>query len=976
MKKLLTTLLPEKLTETNPARLWRSLFAALFCWLSVAAHAQEPFPVAYRTKQAPSVVIPYPDFTYVVDEYPVFENGETPPDANALLRIETNSKTPLRAPASAQTTNPDPVDCVVSAWSNWSNCTVSCGGGIQTRTREIVTPPANGGQPCPPLSETQACNEYPCPVDCVVGPWSNWSNCTVSCGGGVQTRTRNVVTYPANGGLPCPTLLEARACNTQPCPVDCVVSPWGNWSTCTKICGGGIQTRTRNVVTPAANGGLPCPVLSETQPCNQQPCPVDCVVSDWSVWSTCSAPCGGGVQTRTRNVITPAAYGGVPCPTSLSETQPCNQQPCCYNYYTDADNDGYGTGAAQFLCSDPGPGYSLQNGDCNDNDGSVNPGIAENCGLVGTNSVDDDCDGTTDEDISAPTVTCKNTGIALDDAGMASLTSGQILNGTSDNCTASPSIAFSPNMFDCANAGPNTVTITATDDAGNSASCTANVLVVDVLYYSQTAAKNASNAAANDKFGWGMALEGSIAAVGAPDKKVGTQSKQGAAYLFNGASAWAQFKTLTATGGAAVDYFGNAIDLDGQSALVGAYGDNVGANADQGSVYVFDKDYPTSGAWGQVAQIFSSDNGTPDGAAYDYFGNAVSLKNGRAIIGASKKKVGSNNAQGAAYIYEKDTPTTGAWGIVKKLTASDGAANNFFGVSVAQSGSLALVGANGHNNNRGAAYFFDGANAWAQGQKLTASDAATGDGFGTSISLTSDYALIGAPNKAGYMGAAYVFRKGYPMPGQWGQIKKLVPADGAANDKFGTSVALSNDYAYVSAVKASSGVGAVYVFHKDVGGKDNWGQVGKYTATGGANGDQFGYNVAADGEYMAAAANLADLSSPTRADAGKLYIFTGEGCPDVPRAADGATSRSQGLVAAPTVACSPNPFRGDLVIRVESNSAARLQVTDAAGRPVTNVDLPAGQVSFTLDGGRLPAGLYFVQVSTEGGVQVQPVVKM
>ena len=103
-------------------------------------------------------------------------------------------------------------------------------------------------------------------------------------------------------------------------PVDCVVSPWSAYGACSASCGGGTQTQTRTIVTPASNGGAACPALTQSQSCNTQPCPVDCAVS---AWSACSASCGGGTQTRT--VTTAAAYGGAACPTL---SQSCNTQAC------------------------------------------------------------------------------------------------------------------------------------------------------------------------------------------------------------------------------------------------------------------------------------------------------------------------------------------------------------------------------------------------------------------------------------------------------------------------------------------------------------------------------------------------------------------------------------------------------------------------------------------------------------------------
>jgi len=217
---------------------------------------------------------------------------------------------------------------VLSDWSPFSNCTQPCGGGTQTRTRTVITPAANGGAVCGTLSETVPCNQQPCPVNCEVGEFSNWSACSQPCGGGTQTRSRTVTTLPANGGTACPTLSESQPCNQQGCPVNCVMNQWSDWGVCSATCGGGSQTRTRTVATPAANGGTACGPTSETQPCNTNPCPVDCVTGTWSDWGTCSAPCGGGTQTRNLSIITPAANGGTPCPSVTTETQPCNTTPC------------------------------------------------------------------------------------------------------------------------------------------------------------------------------------------------------------------------------------------------------------------------------------------------------------------------------------------------------------------------------------------------------------------------------------------------------------------------------------------------------------------------------------------------------------------------------------------------------------------------------------------------------------------------
>jgi hypothetical protein len=125
-------------------------------------------------------------------------------------------------------------------------------------------------------------------------------------------------------------VIISRISNTENKKVDCSISDWNNWSECSKPCGTGSQTRTRTIITESKNGGVKCPSLSElseTRECNTDPCPVDCVVSEFSDWSDCSEPCGTGMQTRTRQIVTEPQYGGGECP-SLIEFKYCNTEPC------------------------------------------------------------------------------------------------------------------------------------------------------------------------------------------------------------------------------------------------------------------------------------------------------------------------------------------------------------------------------------------------------------------------------------------------------------------------------------------------------------------------------------------------------------------------------------------------------------------------------------------------------------------------
>lgn len=382
----------------------------------------------------------------------------------------------------------------------------------------------------------------------------------------------------------------------------------------------------------------------------------------------------------------------------------------------------------------------------------------------------------------------------------------------------------------------------------------------------------ASDGTAGDSFGMSAAISGDYAVAGAPfDDAKGYRS--GSAYVFeriDDANWTRRGGKLTASDAAPWDQFGGSVSISGDYAVVGAWGHS----GQIGSAYIFER----SGVdWLQQAKLTAS-----DGTAGDQFGMSVSIRGDYCLVGA----LGDDNYTGSAYIFKRsDIPEDPNWYQQAKLTASDGHPSDDFGISVSVNGDYAIVGAfrgDGNEADCGSAYIFkrSGPNDpnWIEQAKLTASDGAAQDYFGVSVAISGDYAIVGAfwdDDNGENCGSAYVFKR---EGESWVEQQKLTAGDPPPREwhEFGYSVSISGDCTLVGA-KGGDGnevwSGAVYVFRRS---GDAWTQRAKLTASDGTYGDEFGASVSLSGNSAVVGA-WGD--NPNGSYSGSAYVFKRVLCP-------------------------------------------------------------------------------------------------
>lgn len=374
-----------------------------------------------------------------------------------------------------------------------------------------------------------------------------------------------------------------------------------------------------------------------------------------------------------------------------------------------------------------------------------------------------------------------------------------------------------------------------------------------------------------DRFGISASVsnDGNICVVGAVLSGA-NGSQAGAAYVYrrqNGV--WSQEAKLTTSDGQSGDSFGYTVAISGDGATVSVSSVNDGdSGSNRGSVYVFVK---SGSDWVQQTKLLP-----PAAEATTSYGISASLSSdGNTLAVGHQLEDSPTTDAGSVYIYVR---TGAVWAEQAELTVSDGIKNFGRSVSLSNSGNDIAIGAYGTAENHGCVYVFTrSGTTWSQQARVTASDGASGDSLGSSVSISGDGNTVlagahGDDTKGISAGAAYVYTRSGVI---WSQHSKLMLSDGSAGDYFGVSVSINDDGSFC-AVGAhrdddkDEDSGSVTIFKKNGA---VWEQTYKLLASDGRNSDIFGYSVSLSGDGKTCVGGAYLNSNPRGTNAGAAYVF-------------------------------------------------------------------------------------------------------
>lgn len=589
-------------------------------------------------------------------------------------------------------------------------------------------------------------------------------------------------------------------------------------------------------------------------------------------------------------------------------------------------------------------------------------------------------------DNEPPVVICPANIVAKTDENDCVATVDYAATG-SDNCPGAI-ITYSTDPLSTFDVGLTNVVVTGTDASGNVNTCTFQIrvdtreevcndvdddcdgIVDEAQDWEKVAKVLAGDGNQQDQYGISVDIDGDYAIVGSNQKIPGGQSLGAAYILHRTAGGWAQEAKLLPADVEPGDLFGASVSIHNGVAAVGApFDDDPVGN--EGAVYVFYRD--GAGNWNLVKKVKATDADPADN-----FGTSVDLNGGRMLVGASLDDETASNA-GAAYVCAQNAGGADNWGQEAKLLAITGAADDNMGGSVSLSGDYAIVGATGVDGlfqNRGAAYVFGRNQAgWSQIARLSAPQSTQNDNFGVSVGISGGWAIVGADQNdlnGTDAGAAFIFYKNRNgIFDSWGLQNVLLDYNGAAGDRFGSSVAIDGDYAVVGAKGDGTfgqGSGGGFIYLRE---GNNWILVTQVADGAGQSGDNLGASAGISGRTAILGAPLDNDGGAM--DEGSVVIFEGLCSDDGQRPSLRDEVDPAGALA---LHCYPVPFSDVLNVEVRNLRAADVQVTvyNTLGQEVASLYRGSAEGDLTFQwrpAAQIGQGLYFLRVNADGKISTK-----
>jgi len=472
-----------------------------------------------------------------------------------------------------------------------------------------------------------------------------------------------------------------------------------------------------------------------------------------------------------------------------------------------------------------------------------------------------------------------------------------------------------------------------------------------------------------DSVGVSASVYGNYAIVGAPFAKTYVKSDRASkGYVFfyeknPATNEWIETEKTNQGNSGNNDYFGGSVAIYDDVAIVGAMYDNSnGPNA--GAAYIYKRIESASGNinWSLVKKIVGNDT-----EADDRFGYSVDINSEYAVVGSYNNSNSDNS--GAVYVFKRYENFTNNWDQVAKITNGSSLGPYNFGKSVSIDNDLILVGATDYDydsDGDGAAFLYKKEydnDIWNQIKRIVPSDSIQATDFSQSLDLNGDNAIIGAVNTDNEKGAAYIFNRNYGGENNWGEVAKLTASNFNQVKFFGWSVSISNNTAVVGApfldgdIYNSSSPGAAYLFKEE---NNIWTETEIINSPTSSSSDFFGFAVSNDADDLLITAPLADS---LRTDAGAIYFY-GEFTP---------TSLKEETELPTKFSLSqnfPNPFNPvtSIEYRVASSEYVSLKVYNLLGKEVAtlvNGMRSPGNYSVKFDGSELGSGIYIYKLQTE-----------